>query len=73
MTTTKSVAPNKEGVEPDGEMVDAKVKVLSECVRHDVKKEQTEMFVQAKSASPDMVELGARMAARKHELLAETV
>lgn len=60
-----------EGVEPDGEMYDAKVKVLSEYVKHHVKEEHNEMFPKIKSSSLDIVELGARMAARKDELLAQ--
>jgi hemerythrin superfamily protein len=60
-----------EGVEPDGETYDAKVKVLSEYVKHHVKEEQNEMFTKLKTSSLDMVELGARMAARKDELLAQ--
>ena len=66
----KSLIAQLEGVEPDGEMYDAKVKVLSEYVKHHVKEEQGEMFVKAKASSLDLVELGARMAARKQELLA---
>ncbi len=68
----KSLIAQLEGVEPDGELYDAKVKVLSEYVKHHVKEEQTEMFVKAKASSLDLVELGARMAARKHDLLAQT-
>lgn len=60
-----------EGVEPDGEMYDAKVKVLSEYVKHHVKEEQDEMFPKVKASSVDIVELGARMVARKDELLAQ--
>jgi len=68
----KSLIAQLEGVEPDGEMYNAKVKVLSEYVKHHVKEEQNEMFPKAKdAASLDMVELGARMAARKDELLAQ--
>jgi len=67
----KSLIAQLEGVEPDGEMYDAKVKVLSEYVKHHVKEEQTEMFPKAKATSLDMAELGAQMAARKHELLAQ--
>lgn len=59
-----------EGVEPDGEIYDAKVKVLSEYVKHHVKEEQDEMFPKAKASSLDLVELGARMTARKADLLA---
>jgi len=67
----KDLIAQLEGVEPDGEMYDAKVKVQSEYVKHHVKEEQTEMFPKAKSSSLDMVELGARMAARKSELMAQ--
>ena len=67
----KDLIAQLEGVEPDGEMYDAKVKVLSEYVKHHVKEEQGEMFPKAKASSLDMVELGARMAARKDELLAQ--
>jgi hemerythrin-like domain-containing protein len=66
----KDLIAQLEGTEPDGEMYDAKVKVLSEYVEHHVKEEQTEMFPKAKTTSLDLVELGARMAARKVDLLA---
>ena len=67
----KSLIAQLEGVEPDGETYDAKVKVLSEYVKHHVKEEQSEMFTKVKALSLDMLELGARMAARKNELLAQ--
>jgi hypothetical protein len=67
----KDLIKQLEGVEPDGEMYDAKVKVLSEYVKHHVKEEQNEMFPKAKSSSLDLVELGSRMAARKDELMAQ--
>ena len=60
-----------EDAEPDGEMYDAKVKVLSEYVKHHVKEEQNEMFPKVKASSLDLVELGASMAVRKQELLAQ--
>jgi hemerythrin superfamily protein len=60
-----------EGVEPDGESYDAKVKVLSEYVKHHVKEEQNEMFPKVRSSSIDIVALGARMAARKADLMAQ--
>ena len=66
----KDLIAQLEGLEPDGEIYDAKVKVLSEYVDHHVKEEQNEMFPKAKATSLDLVELGARMAARKAELLA---
>lgn len=52
-------------------MHDAKVKVLSDDVKHHVKEAQTEMFPQAKATALDMVELGAQLAARKDVLLAQ--
>ncbi len=69
----KDLIAQLEGVEPDGEMYDAKVKVLSEYVKHHVKEEQDEMFPKAKAASLDLVELGARMAARKDALMQQFV
>ena len=66
----KDLIAQLEGDEDEDEMVDAKVKVLSEYVKHHVKEEQNEMFPKVKASSLDMVELGARMAARKVDLLA---
>jgi len=70
-TGVKNLIAQLEGVEPDGVMYDAKVKVLGEYVRHHVKEEQTEMFPQASKTSLNLVELGERMAARREELLAQ--
>ena len=58
-----------EGVEPDGKLYDAKVRVLSEYVKHHVKEEEGEMFKKAKATRLDLVALGEQMAARKLELL----
>jgi len=69
-TSVKDLIAQLESAEPDGEMYDAKVKVLSEYVKHHVKEEHAEMFPKAKASSLDMLELGARMASRKAELLA---
>jgi hemerythrin superfamily protein len=67
----KDLIAQLEGVKPDGEMYDAKVKVLSEYVKHHVKEEQSEMFPKARAASIDLAALGARLAARKEELLVQ--
>ena len=55
--------------EPDGEMFDAKIKVMSEYVKHHVKEEQNEMFVRAKKTRLDMQQLGEQLAARKQALM----
>ena len=56
---------------PDDDFYDAKVKVLSEMIKHHVKEEEQRggMFAQAKDdGDVDLVALGAAMAARKKEL-----
>ncbi len=72
-SSVKDLIAQVEGKEPDGEMYDAKVKVMGEFVKHHVKEEQNEMFPKAKSTKLDMMELGARMFARKQELMATMV
>lgn len=69
--TMMSLIEQIEGIEPDGDDYDAKVKVLSEYVKHHVKEEQSEMFTKAKTEALDLDELGALMAERKADLLAE--
>ena len=69
--TVKDLIAQVEGVLPDGEMFDAKVKVLSEYVKHHVKEEHEEMFPKARATKLDMVALGARLAERKAELFAQ--
>jgi hypothetical protein len=66
----KELMAQVEGKEPDGEMFDAKVKVLSEYVKHHVKEEETEMFPKARKTRLDMKALGEQIAARKDELKA---
>lgn len=66
----KELMAQVEGKEPDGEMFDAKIKVLSEYVKHHVKEEETEMFPKARKTKLDMKALGAQMTARKDELKA---
>ena len=58
---------------PDDEYYDAKVKVLSEEIKHHVKEEEQRggIFSQAREADLDLAELGQQLAARKKELQAE--
>jgi hypothetical protein len=55
-------------------MYDAKIKVLSEYIKHHVKEEEkarTGVFAEAKRKGVDMQELGAQIKARKIELMRE--
>ncbi len=66
--TLKDLISQIEDAEPDGEMFDAKMKVLSEYVKHHVKEEQNEIFPQAKLSKLDLDELADKITARKEEL-----
>ena len=68
--TLKDLIAQVEGIEPDGEMFDAKIKVLAEYVKHHVKEEQNEMFPKAKETDLDMKALGDQLSERKAELMA---
>ncbi len=58
---------------PDDDYYDAKVKVLSEMIKHHVKEEEQRdgMFAEAKKSGMDLAALGEEMAARKAELMAQ--
>lgn len=58
-------------LEPGGEIYDAMIKVLFGCAKHHVKQAQNEIFPKAKSVKLAMIVLGAQLAARKRELLAD--
>jgi len=62
-----------ENGSPDDEFYDAKVKVLSEEIKHHVKEEEKRggVFTEARQAGLDLVALGEKMAARKEELMAQ--
>jgi hemerythrin superfamily protein len=64
----KDLIAQVQGAEPDGEAFDAKIKVMSEYVKHHVKEEQTEMFPKAQDSRLDLVALRDEMLARKQEL-----
>jgi len=67
----KALISELEGAEGDDEMYDARVKVLSEYVKHHVKEEQNEMFPKVRETDLDLVELGVRILQRKEELKSE--
>ena len=60
-----------ESMEPDDALFDARVLVLAEYVEHHVQEEENEIFPQAEKSGIDLDELGAELAERKHELMAE--
>jgi hypothetical protein len=59
-----------EASSPAGDYFDAKVKVLSEMIKHHVKEEEQPggMFAEARKSDMDLVELGQELKARKQEL-----
>lgn len=69
--TLKDLIGQLEADDSDEEMFDAKVKVLSEYVKHHVKEEQNEIFPKAKATRLDMQALGAQLAERKADLMAD--
>ncbi|MBK8158661.1 MAG: hemerythrin domain-containing protein [Rhodospirillaceae bacterium] len=56
----------------EGDMFAARVHVMGEWVKHHVKEEETEFFPKLKKSRMDLAEIGARLAERKEELMAET-
>jgi hemerythrin superfamily protein len=66
----KKLIAEIEASSPEDEYFDAKVKVLSEMIKHHVKEEEQRggMFAEARQSEMDLKELGAQMQARKREL-----
>jgi hemerythrin superfamily protein len=69
--TAKELIAQIQGSSPDDPHYDAKVKVLGEYIDHHVKEEEGEMFPKVKKAGLDTAALGAEIALRKEELMAE--
>lgn len=69
--SVKELIAQVQQASPDDELYDAKVKVMSEWVKHHVKEEHKEMFPKAKQSKLDLKALGAEMAERKAELMAQ--
>jgi len=67
----KSLIAELENGSPGDEYYDAKVKVLSEEIKHHVKEEEKRggVFSQAREKDLDLKALGEQMAARKEELM----
>src|SRR6266550_8168879 len=67
----KNLIAQLEGMQPGDDLFDAKVKVLSEYVKHHVKEEEGEIFPEAKDSDIDLDALGDKLGARKTELVGE--
>jgi hemerythrin superfamily protein len=67
----KKLIAEIEEMSPGDAYYDAKVKVLSEIIKHHVEEEEEPggMFAKARKSEMDLVALGAEMAARKAELM----
>ena len=66
----KTLIAEIEAMRPGQPLYDAKVKVLGEQVRHHVEEEETELFPEVRETKIDLDALGAKLAARKAELMA---
>ena len=66
----KTLIAQIEAMKPGQPLYDAKVKVLSEQVRHHVDEEERELFPEARGAGMNLDAIGAALAARKAELIA---
>ena len=66
------VLPDLEKTAPDSEKFSGRAKVLKELVEHHADEEEKEMFPRARKllSAAELNSLGARMAARKRELMA---
>ena len=70
-SSIKSLVEQLESMIPNDELCDAKVKVLSEYVKHHVKEEEGELFPKVKKTDLDLNALGTELAERKAELMDE--
>jgi len=66
--SAKDLIAQLQEMDPEDDLYDAKVKVLSEQIEHHVGEEEKEMFPKARKSGLDLAALGQEMAARKDEL-----
>jgi hemerythrin superfamily protein len=66
--TLKNLVAELEAAAPDDDLYDAKVKVLSEYVKHHVKEEEGELFPIAQHSAIDLDALGRQLMSRKAEI-----
>lgn len=66
----KELIAQIEGMDPEDDLYDAKVKVLGEQIDHHATEEEDEMFPKCRKTKLDLVALGEELLARKEELMA---
>jgi hemerythrin superfamily protein len=69
--TVKLLIADLADMQPSEALYDAKVKVLSEYVKHHVQEEEGEMFPSVRESEMDVATLGEEVATRKQELMDE--
>jgi hemerythrin superfamily protein len=69
-TGAKTLIVQIEAMRPGQPLYDARVKVLGEQVRHHVEEEESDLFPEVRQTRIDLEALGAKLAARKVELMA---
>ncbi|HEX6866202.1 MAG TPA: hemerythrin domain-containing protein [Caulobacteraceae bacterium] len=67
----KTLIAEIEAMEVSEELFDAKVKVLQEMIEHHVEEEEKEYFPAVRKTEMDLEAIGAQMAQRKEELMAQ--
>ena len=69
--TAKDLIAQIEGSDSVDDAYNARVKVLSEYIKHHVKEEENEIFPEVRDQKEELDELGQEMTARKAELMEE--
>jgi hypothetical protein len=72
-TAAKQLIAEIEAMEVGDQLLDAKVKVLGEQIRHHVEEEENELFPKLQKGKLDLDALGREMGALKQELVAEVI
>lgn len=69
--SAKQLIAEIQAMKAGDHLFDAKVTVLGEYIAHHVEEEEREMFPESRDSKLDLKALGAQLAARKQELMAE--
>ena len=69
--SAKDLITQIQSMTPSDNFYDAKVKVLGEYIDHHVEEEESEMFPESRESDLDLKALGAQLAKRKAELMAQ--